>query len=419
MRELSGRHIYVNPKKALMSAFAILVLFRIPRSYFGVPYLYSMSYMARTIGSERVTFGITIFEIIAIVLGIILYTQKPSQKTRYWPLLLYVIVFNFFRFLLGYSNPITLNSYEIILSYMVGFSCATIIQHYYETYEDIESFLDIIIALFFFFQVYFILIGKAGRSGSYGSLGISSGGLAFCYATYILLKLLNNAKDKKSVILMVSAGIGLVLTGSRTQILLLMLFLIYYIAFKLSITNARKWVLIGVGVAGFLIIIFGQDSISLLVNNRKIQSMMNIFSTGIYSYVTDDASALERFKTWAVALQVIKENPLGISCSILDLQTRMFNGGSTTFPHSYLLGNYLLLGIPALVIYFQFWKKTIDSRKFNTGLTLLPVYFLINLTFFGGVWAVYLNYFWLMMLYEYIRKRIVFSKQRNHEMAQE
>ena len=98
MRELSGRHFFINPKKTLMSVFAFLILFRIPRSYLGIPYLYSMSYTARTLGSERVTFGITIFDVVAMILGIVLYTQKKNQKTRYWALFIYVIVVNCFRY---------------------------------------------------------------------------------------------------------------------------------------------------------------------------------------------------------------------------------------------------------------------------------------------------------------------------------
>lgn len=417
MSELSGRHIYINLKKALMSAFVLLVLFRIPRSYLGVPYLYSMSYIARTLGSERVTFGITLFEVIAIIIGVVLYTQKPYQKTRYWPIFVYVIFANLFRYLFGYSNPITLNSYEIILSYIVALSCATIAQHYYCTNEDIESLFDIIIALFFVFQVYFILIGKAGRSGSYGTVGLSSGGLAECYVTYILLKLLINKTDKKSIILIIISGVGLVLTGSRTQLFLLLLFLVFYVTFMLSISSTRKWLLVGVGIAGFLIIVFGQNSIALLANNRKLQSLMNIFSTGIYSYVTGDASATERFKTWSVALNIIKQNPLGISCSVLDLQTRMFEGGSPTFPHSSILANYLLLGLPALVIYILFWKKLIDSKKYNTGLTLLLVYYVLVLTFYGGVGTHYLSNFWLVMMYEYFKKKISICKNQQREQS--
>ncbi|MBQ6480903.1 MAG: O-antigen ligase family protein [Anaerolineaceae bacterium] len=400
---MNGRepgHIYINPKKAFFSAFVILVLFRIPRTYLGFPYLYSIHYATRTIANQGELFGITIVELIAILIGLILYTQKRDTKTHYWPLLIFVIATNLFRYLAGMSNPISLNSYEIFLALLVSLSCGTIIQHFYNSAEELESLLDVIIVLFFVFQLYFIATGR-GRNGSYGTVGLSGGGVAICYATYILLKLLCKSPGTKNTICLVCAAAGLILTGSRTQLLLLFLFLAYYVLFMLSFSNAKKWLLIGVGLIGLLALIVGQNSIAIIANSRKLNSLMSIFSTGLYSYVTGDASASERIRTWGAALKVIRQNPLGISCSVVDLQTRMFGEGSTTFPHSFLLAYYLLLGIPSVFIYGAFWKRLVKSKKGNTGITLLLIYIVLILTFYGGISTQYLLIFWLMMIYTF------------------
>ena len=413
MKRISGRHIYLNPAKALMTAFVILILFRIPRSFLGIPYLYSIRYMMRSLGDEYQVFGITFVELVAIAIGLILYTQRRNEKTRYLLLLAVVALINIGRFLFGLSNPFEYNSYEIFLTLLVAFSCGTMIEHYYRTSNQIEVVLDLIITLFFIFQMYYVVIGKKGGTGSYGTVGISSGGLALCYATYVLLKLLNNEHGVRSIALIAVSIVGLVLTGSRTQLLLLFGFLVIYVGFYLSITNGRKWMIIGIGTLALVALLMSQDTIAILANNRKIQSIMKIFSTGLYSYITGDASALERFKTWTVGFGIIQENPLGISCSFMDLQTRMFRGGSPTFPHSFLLAYYLLLGLPAIVIYFQWWKVTIKTKKMDIGITLVLIYILLLLTFYGGVITEYLMAFWLFLVYSYTTKRITEKELEN------
>ena len=409
------KHLYIDPRKVLISAFIIAVLLRIPRSFLGIPYIYSIRYVARTLGDEMVTFGITTVDVAAIFIGILLYTQRIDEKTRYWPFILCVIGINAIRFLLGMTNMFSMHSYEVILSMIVGFSCATVIQQYYRTSDEIESFFDVMIGVFFLSQLYFILIGKAGRSGSYGTVGVGSGGLAVCYTTYLLLKLLNHTKDRKSIALMLASCVGLILTGSRTQLLLLIVFAGFYVLFMTPMTSSQKWLLVITAGVGAACLFAFYDKIPFLANNKKIQSMMNLMTSGFVSYISGDASASERFSTWTAALRVIGEHPLGIACSALDLQNKMFRQGSPTFPHSYLLAYYLLLGVPALFVYGSFWRLTIESRKYRTGVTLLMAYLMLILTFYGGLATYYVMFFWLVMLYEYVKKKVAVCRDTTQE----
>ena len=410
MRELSGRHLYIRPTKALMSAFVVLVLFRIPRTLLGVPYIYSIHYSTRSLANQGELFGITFFEVVAIVIGILLYTQKRQQQIRYWLLLIVVFIVNVFRLIFGLSNPFSLESYEIMLSLLTALSCGSIVLYYYDTADDISLFLNITVALFFLSQLYLVATG-GGRNGSYGCLGLPGGGLALCYSTYILLRITVGPKSKIETGLLFCAIIGLVLTGSRTNLLLTAVFIIFYVAFVMPVSNSKKWLFAGLLLVGMVVLFFTEDAITIVTSSKKINSLMTIFSTGLSSYITEDASALERINTWRAGIEVIKDNPLGISCSVVDLQTRMYAAGSTTFPHSFLMAYYLLLGIPALFFYIAYWRILVGSRKYKTKLTLLLVYIVFLLTLYGGISTQYLLLFWLFMLYAYSIRTISAQRQ--------
>ena len=405
VKKISCEKIIIHPIKIIMTLFVLLVLFRIPRTFLGFPYIYSIRYSTRTIANQGELFGITIFEFLAFIVALVLYPQRKKNKLHFLLFISIIVFYNIFRKLFGFSNPFDLNSYEILFSLIVSFSCGIIILHYYERIVDVEFFMDLIILLMFLFQIYFVLIGK-GKNGSYASLGIPSGSLAFCYSTYVLSKLPKNNKKCTSIILIFCSLIGLILTGSRTHLLLLFAFISFYIVFVLSITNKKKWLLIGVILIGFIFLVFGMDTFSIINNSKKIKSLLDLFNKGFASYFSGDASALERITTWRVALQLIKANPLGISCSVLDLQTRMYSGGATTFPHSYLLCYYLLIGIPALIIYILHCKLLYDCKKYNTNYTISMAYIVLIFTFYGGISTQYLLWFWLIINFSLVSKSV-------------
>ena len=179
---MENKHLNINLIKIAMTALVLMVLFRMPKTFFGIPHFYSIHFETRTIANQGELFGITVVDLIPVVIALYLYIKEGSSKTKYWALLLTVIIINVFRYLLNLTNPITYNSYEIILTMIVALSCGTIIEHLYKTPEELLSFIDFLVFLFFIFQGIFMVIGK-GKNGSFGTLGMSAGALATCYAT--------------------------------------------------------------------------------------------------------------------------------------------------------------------------------------------------------------------------------------------
>lgn len=414
MNGITTSRLKISPLSVGLSFFIILVLFRIPKTLLGVPYLYTIWYSTRTLADQGERFGITVFEVVAIAIGSFLYFLHNENKIRYMLLLGVIVVTNLIRYGLGLSNPISLESYEAFLSLLVAFSCGTICLYFCDSQEKMSMFFNVLVVLFFLSQLYLVVL-DLGKNGSYGCLGLTGGGVATCYTMYILLRISTGTNNKYEIALLICAGIGLLLSGSRTNIILMIALInIYYLVFAKS-TIRNRFLLVEAIVSSIAIALILHGTNAEFTGSKKINSLLSIFSTGVSSYVSEDASALERTNTWHAALEIIKGNPLGISCSFVDLQDRMYDAGSTTFPHSTLLAYYLLIGIPALFIYYAFFDLLIKSIKYKSSIRILIIFITFSLTFYGGISSVYLSFFWLFMMYAYIKKTLSIEEKQPKE----
>lgn len=405
MNNIIKKRLKTSPLCIGLISFIILVLFRIPQKLFGVPYLYTIRYSKRAVANQGERFGITIFEVIAIAIGILLYIIQKDTKIRYMFLLGIIVVTNLMRYAVGLSNPISLESYEAILSFTVALSCGTIGLYCCDSQEKISLLFDILIVIFFASQLYLLATGS-GKNGSYRCLGLSGGGAATCYTIYILLRISEGIKNKTEKGLVFCAGIGLLLTGSRTNIILAIIFANLNYLFFAKHSARKKFIIIEALMLITVSAMMFSGVNTKYIGSKKINSLLSVFSTGVSSYVNKDKSAIERTESWRAAFKIIKENPFGISCSIVDLQNRMYGAGSITFPHSTVLANYLLMGIPALCIYFSFWGIMLKSLRYKSKIRILTVYIILILTFYGGISSVYLSFFWWFMIYAYMKKLV-------------
>ena len=204
------------------------------------------------------------------------------------------------------------------------------------------------------------------------------------------------------ILIILLSLIGLFLSGSRANLLFLILFFAcYYIAITLKRIRVDEYVdrrrLLNRLIAGILIIV---TLIIILILNRNqiihIFEESRFFSMFSSSWGQDD-SVLGRSASLRAGLDVLSQYPCGISGFFINLQQNMVLRGYPTFPHSTLLASYLLYG-PIVFGVYAAWIITI--RKINdvgNGYTWILLYFIISTIVYGGPLVNFKIIFMLMM----------------------
>ena len=386
--------------KYLLLILVILEIFRIPKM-FSFLHIIETYTLTRTVSNNTLLFVFTIIDFITILIGLYLFIIN-RKCSKLFLLIGVTIIFNVFRLFLGQSNIFELNSYEIILSLSLVAACGSIVEYFCNDLNEIFVICRIIVFLCFIFQMFYLFNGDNGNY-NIGSIGIGSGGLAILYSSFIFISL--PQKFKYSIVKVLFIGIsvvGIYFTGSRTNIILFLIFLIIYVVFFLKFNNLKKWIFLSLIIS--IVFILTAFDLSGLIENEKLNSLLNFFDGSFFNNISQDVSGSERIDSFKIGFNVIKNNPFGISSAPKDLISRMLDYGGTTFPHSYLLCYYLLLGVSALFIYYSFLRLLFFSTRKKSAYFVLISYFCVLFILYGGITFEYLIFFWIYIMY-YIAKR--------------
>jgi len=394
--------------------YIFFIVFTIPK-LLGSGYIYSILIQTRSIGENYQFYGFTVFEIPVIFFGLITY--RKSKSVRFFPLFSYILIQNLVRVLLNLSNPIEMESFEMFLSLLTSFSACIIVCYYFKNTNAIEKIFDGIILLNFLTQLMYIVIGRVGNDGRVACLGQDAGSMGLFCVSYILLNIFcrKNLPFYKFLLFTTSAFISLILSGSRTHLIILGVFVAVFfpshISKRFNDINKR-----------YLIYAFSLSSIFAAVvlainsdisNIAILTKLKNLFAGNIIDNFLEDASFAERILSLKVALEILKQNPMGLSNSFLDLQINMFSRGSTTFPHSYLLSYFLLWGFPSLLSFSFFIKKLIISIQKSRAITPLILYFIVIYVINGGPLLLTKVYFWHFLIASYVKLYINENVKQN------
>ena len=387
--------------RLMMLSFVLIILYRIPRT-FGVMTIYESSYPTRTIGSSYVIYILTVFDVIVMVLGAFTCLRTRGCRVRFEPILLIIVIYNLLRYVLEDSNIFTLDSFEVLFAFMVSLSCGAITIYYFKRLKEIEFVFIIIVSICFVTQILYVFYNISSDGTGYGCLGLSSGGLGLLYCSFIVV-LLHSSVTRQVIktIFIAIAVVGILLTGSRVNMLLLFIFFAYHIIVDLQVTSRKKWLLLGIGLIALYILTTTQSAITVY-SSKKITSLLNLLDGNVIKNLFGDQSMKERILSWQCALQIIGSNPLGISCGAKDLMNRMFFLGATTFPHSYLLCYYCLFGIGGLIIFICFVNQRVKAKN-NKRIRPISSLMIIALTVYGGITTEYLLFYWFFMIYTYMK----------------
>ena len=326
-------------------------------------------------------------EIPIIIIGLYLY--KKSKVIRFFPIFLLIIAINaVFILARNEMNIVSIQSYEMFLLLLTGFSSASIILYFAKDLNDIETILDCFVILQFLLQIVSMISGASGEDGRYSAIGMGAGATATLAAEYMIWSFFSRSSRINWAPLF-CALMTLMLTGSRSNILVFLiisailcirifhrqiqkgnkslLFYTFYIAIPLSLV--------------FLVILSRQNSEAFDFFSRVYQ----LFQGDIGSNFSTDSSFLGRQTAFEGGLQILREHPYGIPFSIYAIEYHSSDFFSMEYPHSSLIC-YILLWTPFVMFFCMLFliRLTLKCFKLRLDDAFYLLYFIFMMFFYGS-----------------------------------
>lgn len=223
------------------------------------------------------------------------------------------------------------------------------------------------------------------------NLDVGSSGL------FMSVFVLHNMTSKKSKPFLVLLSItALILTGSRINFLLLIVFLSIYYRKKIVLymmSFKKIYVLLC-----FLFLITSLDFSEYDFLNR-ITDLFGLLTSNDTS-ILDDSSFLGRIKSIIVGFDLLKAFPYGIAFSFVDIQLLMQEYDYPTFPHIGFLAWYLAFGPVLFFLIYKYFKLIIQSSKLNLreGVYILWYIIIYNLIA-GGLFVNFKIFFFYVFIH--------------------
>lgn len=409
--------------KLIVLAYAIVVLF-MPNFILNYTTIYSINaegyvqFDPWQRSNPWLYYSFSFIEIPAVLYG--LFGKKNKEAINIIPLFVFLLLYNFIRFFASKSNVFLFGQfgdYSIFLSLLSGYGCYLLLIN--KAKLNLEDVFDIIILLNFVTQILFVITGRANEyGGRYPALGSTVGDLGMICFLYLLYYCFARTKQTNNYIPLICCIITLVLSGSRTNLLLSILFIAIF-AFKLP-KNLRRnkpkrkalVFCFALSIAAFfLLIIAGNtgNSIFSRVLNRITEFISSLFSKEGVDYFENDASFTQRIESVVAGLRIFAKNPFGLSTSAIDLQMETLNNGYYTFPHSTLLTYYLLWGLGCFGIVVWLLRYILLGIKTKQDSWIVLFCFFVSIVIYGGPIINSKMYFWLICIFAFCKKEICYQ----------
>lgn len=281
------------------------------------------------------------------IIFIALAKYRYSKSIKFLKVVVLIAILNIFYWILNLENIFQLQSYEMFLLLLTGFSAAVIVMDCENTFQDIDTILDWFTILQFVLLIVSMLSGASGQDGRYAAIGMGSGATANI-ASYYLVWTFFLRMSKTKILPAGIAFITVILTGSRTNLLAFVLIAVVFIGklIKKQIDdgNSRKLLYCLLAIVPLLIL--------ALISNHgvKMESFERITSLlqgNIFNNITSDGSYLGRLRSVEGSLRILKDNPNGLPFSIYAIEKESARTFSMEYPHSTLL-SYILLWSPPI-----------------------------------------------------------------------
>lgn len=349
------------------------------------------------------SFGIV--QLFVLLIGI--YYSVRLNKKGLFILAAVMLIRELTYLLLGENSIFSASAYEMYLAVFVGYAFALWAEGGLRSFKECERYFKwFLITNMLTIYINFLMGGAGGiLAGRYHSSNLDVGGTGTLCVLCILF--LANLAEKKwyDYIFIGLSAIGLFLSGSRANLLFLILIFGLYIVlnmffkFKKEDQNSgrrsvffRRFMMSGIAlVAAVIIVVVNYDAIVSWIIGSRFQSLFS--SQGLR---TDD-SFLGRTASLTAGLDVLKHHPLGISGYFINLQQEIRMRGYPTFPHSTLLSMYLVFG-PVVLILYGLWIRMLKKlRSVDVKYYLMILFLLISTIIYGGPIANFKIIFMIVM----------------------
>lgn len=350
-----------------------------------------------------VTFSVNLLEVLLVLWGIIIY-RRTSFSVNLFPILGVVLLKDLILFFMGKMSPFMVKSWEMYMIPVVGLAVCFIVCKYARSEADVYVFLDGLILVNFVTQILLIVSGQRQVNGA-EVIGQGHNSVGYLCALHIIYSLLMREKNKRVVGVVGCAFISILFTGSRFSLLIVLLGGCVLIPRMLKNVKRQYKIMVSIVVCVLLI------SVAYLMANPDICSKYPILSRagsifnsgGVVKNILSDQSFKERVESWGAGIRVIKENPLGVSNSYIDIYLKTNEQGFYAFPHSAVLTFYLLWG-PVFIICI-IWILFRMKRTQEKNMFYFLVCLLCCLCFYGGLETAPKWYAYIFCLLSVIKRR--------------
>jgi hypothetical protein len=300
---------------------------------------------------------------------------RNSKSIKFWKIIIAVflvdIIFPF------QNNIIENHRYELfwVMIQAYAVNCIVFSLNKRNNNNPYDNFIKLYVALGFVSIFIRAIFGKVVY-GRYSIQGLGVGATGFLCATVALYLIYCQKYTKSNSIILIMTIIGLVMSGNRTNLLVFLMFLIPFfvkIAGKLITKNNvlvsygkyfRLMLFLIGALITFLIIIltlrgFGVEISGFDFVYRTLDTIKDMF----YGTLSSDGSVEGRTASLKVGLDILKQNPIGITNDFYELQYLMISRGYITFPHSTLLSTILLWTLPISIYVVVYYVRLIIGLK--------------------------------------------------------
>lgn len=304
--------------------------------------------------------------------------------------------------------------YDLYYTYLVSLCLFAIIADLFNDKDNIHKFIKIFTIIHLLTLLVSVVTGIGtglyGFEKRYHSSGLSSGENAYIFA--LLSCYFAFMQKKKNYLLFFLCILGIVATGTRKELLYLVIIFLIFIFnevfrkktyYMKKLNTIHLFLILSFIIVIPILLISDNNIFSKLDISRYADVLTSIFSDGISSLLTD-SSAIGRIGSIKAGISVLKTSPLiGTYFSFFDVQYYMQLFNYPTFPHSTFLFYACCLGIP-ICIFILYYLISLLYKAFllRNPCFYALLYFLIHNIISGGalidIKVVFFNIYYIYMI---------------------
>jgi hypothetical protein len=375
----------------------LLFILILPSAVFSLGSIYE-SLTPATISYDWLNYKFGVLQLIICLFGAV---EIICQKQRIFLIIFFIEFLREILFYFAYDNSLFNESaYEMYLTVFVGYSLFLIVRRYMNDFRMMDKFYGLFLITNMLTIYINVAMGGRGTTSTDASMGaiagryhasnLDVGGTGTLCLLCIIYLYFSHIKNIYRYPLLILSFLGLILCGSRTAMLFAVVLLFYYIIkylyhtvkfHKTRINESHIYQMFFLLVALGVFCIWGyenSDFISDHINFERFQALLTL------SAFSSDGSVLGRFASIQAGLDILFNNPLGISGYFINLQTEMAVRGFPTFPHSSLLSGYLLYGPIILLVYIVWGHFLNQNYSYDNKYFWMILYYIFSTITAGG-----------------------------------